>query len=215
MNRGVPRRSDVAKAWVWDGVSYSDIKEDFLSRYSISKHSSLYNNLQYFSQWIDSMNLEGKFKSWNVAIVDGENRDNPWKFSEEISVGLIERTMKTNKPDKNHIDIGSLRSGLDALCDVNISSLNDSQKELLQKVCKERKDIISERAKLNLADSPLLLIYRIKKDGGTPRANSTQRKRLNAECDVIGISIIIPGDSIGDSHAQSLRIKIREENIDA
>lgn len=215
IERGLPRRSDAAKAWVWDGVFYSKIKEDFLSRFYISKHSPLYNNLPYFYQWIDSMNLEGKFKSWNVAVVDGDNKEAPWSISEGISAGLIERTMKTNKQDKNHIDIGSLRSGLDALCDVKVSSLNNGQKELFQKVCKERKDIISERAKLNLADSPLLLIYRIKKDGGTPRVNSTQRKRLNAEFDIIGISIIVSGDSIGESHAKSLRIKIREDNIDA
>ncbi len=60
-----------------------------------------------------------------------------------------------------------------------------------------------------------MLIYRIKKDGGTPRANSTHRERLNEECDIIGISIIVSGDSIGESHAKSLRIKIREEYIDA
>ena len=41
------------------------------------------------------------------------------------------------------------------------------------------------------------------------------RERLDTVCDIIGISIIVPGDSIGESHAKSLRIKIREEYIDA
>lgn len=207
-----PRRSDAGKAWVWDDIPYSNIKAGLLNHYTISKHSSLYHNLPFFSQWIDSMNEDGKFINWNVAVVDGDNCDAPWTLSPEISVGLIERTMKT---DKDYIDIGSLRSGLDALCDANPVLMSDEQRELFKIVCKHRKDIISKRADLCLADKPLVLIYRIKKDGGTPRANSTHRARLNSICDIIGISIIVPGDSIGESHAKSLRIKIREEKIDA
>ncbi len=207
-----PRHSDAAKAWVWDKIPYSDIKNEFLKYYSISKHSTLYNDLPFFSQWIDSMNEEGKFINWNVAVVDGDNKEHPWFITDETGVGQIERT---KKKDKDYIDIGSLRSGLDALCDADITSMSPEQIELFKKVCKERKDIISERKNLNLGDTPLLLIYRIKKDGGKPRANSTHRERLDTECDIIGISIIVPGDSIGESHAKSLRIKIREEYIDA
>jgi len=108
-----------------------------------------------------------------------------------------------------------LRSGLDALCDADVETMSFEQKELFKKVCKERKDIISERKNFNLGDNPLLLIYRIKNNGGTPRANSKNREKLNTVCDIIGISIIVPGDSIGESHAKSLRIKIREDYIDA
>lgn len=203
-----PRRSTAAKAWVWDNIKYDDIKEGFLKAYIISKHSTLYSNLLYFSQWIVSMNADGKFINWNVAVVDGDNHDNPWNLASNISAGLIERTQKK---EKNYIDIGSLRSGLDALCDVDETTLTSEQVELFKMVCKNRKDIISERSELNLEDKPLLLIYRIKKDGGTPRTNSTHREKLNVVCDIIGVSIIVSGDSIGESHAKSLRIKIREE----
>lgn len=207
-----PRRSDTAKAWVWDSIPYSKIKDNFLRHYIISKHSTLYSNLPYFSQWIDSMNGDGKFVKWNVALVDGDNHDSPWIPADGIVVGQIERT---RKKEKDYVDIGSLRSGLDALCDADVASMSDEQKELFKKVCKERKDIISERSNLNLEDTPLLLIYRIKKDGGTPRANSTHRVSLNTVCDIIGISIIVSGNSIGESHAKTLRIKIREDCIDA
>ena len=208
----MPRRSDAAKAWVWDEIPYSEIKNEFLTHYSISKHSTLYKDLPFFSQWIDSMNEENKFVYWNLAVVDGDNNENPWCISEGVSAGQIERTRKKGK---DYIDIGSLRSGLDALCDAKVDTMSLEQKELYKKVCKERKDIISERNNLNLGDYPLLLVYRIKKNGGTPRANSKQREKLNTVCDIIGISIIIPGDSIGESHAKSLRIKIREEHNDA
>jgi len=205
-----PRRSDVAKAWVWDNVKYEDIRGDFLTKYIISKHSSLYTNLPYFSQWMEQMNRDNSYVFWNVAVVDGDNHDDEWTLTEGVKVGCIERTKKT---EKDYVDIGSLRSGTDALCDVNISGLSAEQQEYLKKVCKERKDIIAARSELNLADNPLLLIYRVKKDGGTPRANSTHRVRLAEVCDIIGISIIVPGDSIGESHAKTLRIKINEGTV--
>lgn len=200
-----PRRSSVAKAWIWDDIKYKDLVNEFMKFFRISKYSSLYTNLHYFSQWIKSMNDEGKLLSWNVAVVDGDNHDTSWAIAQGIKAGLIERTKKT---EKDYIDIGSLRSGLDALCDVDVSKLSPEQNKYLEKVCKSRKDIIAARNSLNLEDNPLLLIYRIKKDGGTPRANSKHRESLNEICDIIGISIIVPGDSIGESHAKSLRIKI-------
>lgn len=207
-----PRCSEIGKAWVWDDIPYADIKSGMLGMYRISKHSTLYNNLPFFFQWIEQMNNDGNYINWNVAVIDGDNQETPWKLEDGVTAGLIERTCKV---ENDYIDIGSLRSGLDALCDVNSIAFTEEQKELLKKVCKERKDIISKRSELNLGDKPLLLIYRIKKDGGKPRANSTQRKRLDADCDIIGISIIVPGDSIGESHAKTLRIKISEEYIDA
>lgn len=200
------RRSDAAKAWVWDNVDYSKIKTDFLSKYRVSQYSSLFTNLPFFGQWIDSMNAEGKYLGWNVAVVDGDNRESPWKISELAYAGHIERS---RKKDKEWIDIGSLRSGLDALCDVRADELSDAQSIHFKEVCKTRKDIISERCNLNLEDKPLLLIYRIKKDGGIPQQRSIKRReQMNTQHDIIGISIIVSGDSIGESHAKSLRIKM-------
>ena len=50
----------------------------------------------------------------------------------------------------------------------------------------------------------MLLIYRIKKDGGDPKTKN--RLRMDAADDIVGISIIVSGDSIGETHAKSLRI---------
>ncbi len=211
-SNGSPRISKAAKAVIWDQIPYPILRDDFLNHYKISKHSHLYNDLPCFSQWIDSMNSEGKLINWNVAVIDGDNHESEWKLNDDIKVGKIERT---RKKDVEHIDIGSLRSGLDALCDVEEGSLNSEQQKVYDEVRKTKKDIISKRSDLNLGDNPLLLIYRIKKDGGIPRANSTRRIKMDARNDIIGISIIVPGDSIGESHAKSLRIKIEEDILDA
>ena len=211
MNLSKERYGEAANAWVWDNIPYKDIQNGLLEKYIISDHSSLKKNITYFTQWVDKMNDEGKLLKWNVAIVDGENRDEEWVISEEIKVGMVERSRKIDKieRDSNWIDIGSLRSGLDALCDICVDKLTEEQKEHFKNVCKTKKDIISERSKFGLEDKPLLLIYRIKKDGGIPQKRSIKRrKQMDAQCDIVGISIIVSGDSIGESHAKSLRIRM-------
>ena len=205
------RRSNTVKAWVWDNIPYTIIKQNFFSQYIISQYSSLKSNFPYFGQWIDAMNIEGKYKCWNVAVIDGDNYENPWLIAGGKEVGLIERSQKKNKKerDENWIDIGSLRSGLDALSDVDENTLTLQQQIRYKEVCKSRKDIISERCAFGLEDKPLLLIYRIKKDGGVPQKRSEKnREKMDAGCDIIGISIIVSGDSIGESHAKSLRIRM-------
>lgn len=205
------RRGSVTGAWVWDNIGYKHIKEMFFDKYVVSKHSSLYNNLPYFGQWIDEMNKDGKMLNWNVAVVNGDNRDCPWIISGGYQAGLVERSRKKDKKelDVNWIDIGSLRSGLDALSDVDEKKLTEDQRIRFKSVCKSRKDIISERCNFGLEDKPLLLIYRIKKDGGTPQKRSEHlREKMDVQSDIIGISIIVSGESIGESHAKTLRIRM-------
>lgn len=205
------RCGSVVGARIWDNIAYKQIKEKFLGKYIISKYSSLCNNLPYFGQWMDEMNKDGKFLNWNVAVVDGNNKDTLWKVSEDYRVGLVERSRKKDKKERdvNWIDIGSLRSGLDALCDVDEEKLTEEQRIHFKSVCKSKKDIISERCNFGLEDKPLLLIYRIKKDGGGPQKRSEHlREKMDAQSDIIGISIIVSGESIGESHAKTLRIRM-------
>ena len=67
------------------------------------------------------------------------------------------------------------------------------------------KKLISARGGIGLNDTPLLLLYRIDKDKG----NETKlREKIASTEDVVGFSIIVPGDSVGTSHVKSLRVKI-------
>ena len=200
-----PRRSTAAKAYVWDNIPYPVILDKYLSRYKISDFSSLKTHLRYFLQWMAQMNEEGKFTKWNVAVIDGDNHEIPWAIGNGMSVGMIERTCKKVE-EVEHIDIGSLRSGRDAICDIDEDELTSEQLEDFKKTRKNGKDIISKRCDFQLQDKPLLIIYRIKKDGGIPKTKN--RFQLNSISDIIGISIIVSGDSIGETHAKSLRIVI-------
>ena len=200
-----PRSSTTAKAFVWDNIAYKDVFDRYLSVYEVSEYSSLKKNLRYFFEWMSQMCEEGKFTKWDVAIVDGDNHDKLWNLGNGLSVGMIERTRKKVAIEE-HLDIGSLRSGRDAICDVNESELNPEQLEEFKKTRKNGKNIISKRCDFGLQDKPLLLIYRIKKDGGEPKTKN--RFKMDADEDIVGISIIVSGDSIGETHAKSLRITI-------
>lgn len=205
------KRSTVAKAEVWRGVEYSFIREEFLDDYVISEHGTLFNSIPLFREWMDGVNLDGKFLRWNVAYIDGDCKTEPWAPVSGMALGLSERTRikSKNNEELDYIDIGSLRSGRDAICDVDEDSLSSEQKELFKKTRKTGKDIISKRCDFNLADRPLLLVYAIKKDGGVAR--HPKRTRMDAPVDIIGISIIVPGNSVGESHARSLQIQLSND----
>lgn len=197
-----PRVSSFAKAYVWDRVAYGTINS-FLDNYCISDFSPLKKNLPIFEQWMTAQNKDGKYLHWNVAVINGDDHSSEWTEI-GLPVGCIRRSQKATV--ETHVDIGSLRSGLDALCDVREDTLTSQQQEDLKKVKLDKKLIISKRCLFDLEDEPLLLIYRIKKGEGNSKAK--HRKPLQTNEDVIGISIIISGDKVGNHHAKSLRVKL-------
>jgi hypothetical protein len=67
------------------------------------------------------------------------------------------------------------------------------------------KNLISVRSAVGLNDVPLLLLYRIGKDQGK---DTKKRQRINSCEDVIGFSIIVPGESVGKSHVKSVQVRI-------
>ena len=95
------------------------------------------------------------------------------------------------------------------MADVSVDVLTDDEKTILSEVLKSGKDIVSKRSKLQLDDIPLLLIYRIKKDGGQTKVC---RLKMDADYDIIGMSIIISGDGIGGNHAKSILISIPKQS---
>lgn len=200
-NDKLPRYSSFTKAYVWDRIDFETIKA-YLDNYYVSEHSPLKINLKIFEQWMIEQNKDGKYLKWNVALVDGDNHSENWDAI-GLDVGCIRRSQKIAV--ETHIDIGSLRSGLDALCDVREEELTDQQLIELRKVKAEKKLIISKRCLFNLEDEPLLLLYRIKKGEGNSKAGN--RKPLEANEDIIGISLIISGEQVGNHHAKSLRVK--------
>lgn len=201
---GAPAKSQVSdSAFVWTGVPFALIKSKFFDRFLISEHSTLNKDIPIFLDWIKKMNdEESKYTHWNIAVSGDKKADNRWIVA-GADVGKIERTKKVSKPQC--IDIGSLRSGIDVLCDVDYAGLSAEQKTLCDQTLRDKKSLISRRADLNLKNTPLLLLYRIDKDGGK---DSVRRAKISTVEDIIGFSVIIPGESDGSSHAKSVTIQL-------
>lgn len=181
---------DIAEGQVWIEV------------YTISEHSSLFVDIPIFLNWMAEMNKDGRYLKWNVAIAGDKDAEVQWTVN-DYTVGTIERSRKKDKPC---VDIGSLRSGRDAICDVIPENLTPEQKAAFDSTRKNGKNIISARSKFGLEDRPLLLLYRIDKNRGK---ESKLRCNIGTDVDVVGFSIVVSGESLGGgSHAKTLTVRI-------
>lgn len=200
---GEALQSKVAgSAFVWHNIDFQHIKNNFFDKFILSEHSSLFVDLPIFFNWMDEMNKDGKYLKWNVAIAGDKGSEKQWKVK-EYGVGTIERS---RKKDKSCVDIGSLRSGRDAICDVIPEELSPEQKAAFDTTRKNGKNIISARSKFGLEDRPLLLLYRIDKNRGK---ESKLRCKIGTKNDVIGFSIVVSGEGTGGgSHAKTLTVRI-------
>ncbi len=192
-------------AYVWRDVPVATILNDFLEnqKYHIFDCSSLSSHIPNFISWLKQMNADGHYLKWNVAIAGDKNAPGRW-IVEEANVGKITRTKK-DSPSEGYIDIGSLRSGRDILCDVQTEKLTHDQFALFSSAMQTGKNLISVRGSIGLGDIPLLLLYRIDKSQGK---DTKTRKKIDSKEDIIGFSIIVPGESVGKSHVKSVQVRI-------
>ncbi len=199
---GEPKASDVSvSAYVWYDIDYSIIKDAFLDRYTIFGCSSLEKDIPIFMNWMMEMNKEQKYLNWNVAIAGDSGNANTWTVN-SATVGKISRSKKNGK---DYIDIGSLRSGRDAICDVIPDKLSSEELIVFNSTRKNGKNIISARASFGLEDIPLLLLYMVDHSQGT---DSKTRSKIQSSKDIIGFAIVIAGESSGGSHAKTLVVRL-------
>lgn len=199
---GTPSESNDS-AYVWHEIDFATIESEFFAKYQIFDSSSLSKDIPLFLTWMKQMNAEGKYQKWNVAVVGDKNAEAKWQVG-EVSVGKIERSRKTRP---QHIDIGALRSGTDALCDICLSQLSPEQKSLFFSTMKTRRNIISARSSLGVEDVPLLLLYCVDKNRGKDTKSGTKTK-LNSSFDIIGFSVIVSGESSGEGHAKAVTVRL-------
>ena len=192
-------------ACVWRDVPVTTVLSEFFAqgKYHIFDCSSLSSDIPVFLKWLQAMNEDGHYLKWNVAIAGDKKAVSRWIVG-TADVGKITRSKKTPH-SPGYIDIGSLRSGRDVLCDVETNALSPEQKLVFDTAMRSGKNLISARGAVGLSDVPLLLLYRIDKG----RGNDTKtREKIASSEDIIGFSVIVPGESVGKSHVKSVRVKI-------
>jgi hypothetical protein len=124
----------------------------------------------------------GNWDKWNVVLVNNGSAKKYWNVV-GTKVGKVSRSRKKLA---DVIDIGVLRSPEDQLSDITDKELTSEERDRAKSPAQMRKI----RGDHHLENTPQLLIYCIDKDSTTTRKN---RKDLNAEADIIGLSIMIPG----------------------
>ena len=207
-NIGTAEKSEEKdSAYIWRDVDFALLRELFFAagKYHIYECSSLYSDIPVFLDWMNLMNQEKRYLRWNVAVVGDKGARSTWGCG-DARVGKTERSKKTKS---DCIDIGALRSGRDALCDIKLSELSEKQTELYRETLSTRKAIIENRGGLGMEDTPLLLLYRIDKDLGKD-TKAGRKSKLNTKEDIMGFSIIIAGEPTGGTHSHSVTVRMPE-----
>lgn len=205
---GRPEKSEpgVPFAMCWRGLDFSSIA-DYLDRLSgfMTGEASFRQDLPTLLDWIGQNSGPSKrYSDWNVAVAGKRPSGAALWEIQGCELPTIERSRKV---DRSYIDIGSLRSGRDAICDVRTSALTPQQLGRLKDI-KTNRDIIPARADLGLPSIPLLIVYRIRHDGSVAKTQSSGRVPMNTTVDPIGVSVIVPGDHTRDNATTAVQAKL-------
>lgn len=192
---------------VWRKVN-STATLQYLKDFCLYQDSKFRLQMKDFFSWIEKENEKGHYLFWNVAVCGASTyKGEKWVVEGiDYPLGKVERTKLCKVT--THIDIGSMRSGSDGICDVEVAS--DS---VLLEEGKKGKNIEVIRGKLGYSDVPLLLIYCICGNGGTDKAGS--RRKLGIETsDLIGYSVIIGGEMSNTDHVEEVVVGVPKEEED-
>ena len=195
--------NSVDSAYIWKDIDSDCIITEFLEKYIVFDCSPLHIDIPIFVSWLKQMNKEGHYKKWNVAIAGDKGADNRWQIS-GADVGKIERSRKKRS---SYVDIGSLRSGRDILCDIDIDLLSEEKRRMFAERKKSGKDLIGLRCEMGMQDFPLLLLYRIDKDKGK---DSAYRTKIGTVCDIIGFSIVVSGQQASSDYVKTVQVRMPE-----
>lgn len=213
LSLGEPENSKVNpdNSYIWRGVN-SEKAIKYITEYQEYKPSNFTDQMQDFLKWMKTENEKGLYLHWNVAVCGSSTyRGSKWKIEGlDPLFGKVNRTKY--KTITSHIDIGSMRSGKDGICDIDIDENTDMS---VLSIGKRGKDIEWVRGKLGYSDIPLLLIYCLSKNGGKETDNKCHLDSgIDLENDVIAYSVIIGGELANTDHISSVVVNIPAEEDD-
>lgn len=194
--------------YLWRGITTQEVI-DFLTKYKYSERLRGFNDIKPLITWLETVSEEGHIGNWNVILGGNKTGNNKWSPTDNISINKVDHS---NKYDGgNIINIGVLRTAEDYLTDIPQENTQE-QKDRIQLVKDSHKlsEINSFRNAYGMKNTPQILIYVVNKDS-MPRPNS-KRFPLNAEEDIVGFSINIPGDQTRNM-VRAIQINIPEMDL--
>ena len=187
---------------IWRDVAHSTVM-CYLDKYQASNCAPFGETKEQLLDWIEQSE---QLDAWNIAVCGhGKTPQGTWTVPGGITLERICRTKHAQKTEC--IDIGSLRSGLDAICDVQVGKLNAGQKKLLAETKSKKKNIVANRAKLGLERRPLLLIYRMDRLAG---GKSSKRIGIGTASDLVGFAIVVPGDKNAGGTSTMVHVNLQK-----
>lgn len=231
---GTPIETRNSRGIYWENISFQQIKDDFLSKFTFSKQSE-FSNLDAFFEWYQKNEAKAGYTDWNVVLsgsgkLDDKNRKH-WTIGGR-GVGLVTRSRRGTTTGKK-INIGVLRTPSDLYADLTEEmydaiplefkqtqagkaereNIDDQLEEIDEK--QPKKSFINElRKAAGVGLTPQLLLYRIDKDSKFTKVQHENTKEadrrydLNASEDLVGVSLFVPGYRSGKNLATKLSIRI-------
>lgn len=200
---------------VWRDIDFTTIRK-YIERFRFCSRLKVFNDTKPLMDWIEKVTNEGKLGNWSVIVAGKKNTTNgTWTLPNGKTVNKINRSKKINQneSDASLLDIGVLRDPMDLFADVDIENINapDVKQLILAAISNgNAKGAAGLRDRTGMETTPQLIIYRVDKNS----TGSGRRCNLEADEDIIGISIYIPGGRIGTSYASSISIKMKNDIFD-
>lgn len=181
---------------VWNQVETDSVK-NFLKNYKVCNMDIKMSNLPNLLNWLEQN--EQTISTWNViysVVGDLEQQKaletDSWNIH-GYSPKASKRTQLKNRSTDNISNIGVLRVPSDLLSDIE----EELTKE--EKSSAKVEDIQKIRRKYGYANIPQLIIYKIDKGNLTQeeleKLENKNREPLNFTHDLIGLNIMIPGET--------------------
>lgn len=190
--------------YVWENINFEEKLKPYLEKFKFSPRARVFNRIDSIIEWIELTTKRGDLDSWNIIVSSINSKTNQHTINDEIIINKVKRTRK-NDVDDVVIDIGVLQSPSDILSDIRLNQLEklDNPEQIMKKI--KDKPSAKERDIAGLSKTPQLLIYYIDKDSGHDEDMAT-RNPLNAEQDIVGIVLTIPGGNKNKNYAKAIRI---------
>lgn len=195
---------------IWRDID-NHLVRNFLNEYQSCELDKKMSSLASILKWIDHNNKqeESQFSNWNIILASvGDIEEtassiDDWNIH-GFSPKSVVRSKLKNRGTQNIANIGVLRTPSDLVGDINLS------KEDKERYNSKTNTIYNLRKSYGLDRTPLLIIYRIDKDG---KKETKTRTSLNFPVDPIGISLLMPGFSRTTEPVTKIQIKLPDEEL--
>ncbi|MDD4221855.1 MAG: Z1 domain-containing protein [Candidatus Methanomethylophilus sp.] len=176
--------------YVWRGISSDALTDGLLDPFIFSSRIDL-SDEKYIRSMMKWISKYARTDKWNVVLA-GPKRISPdtgeFCLNDNISVGKVERRNKTDGSD-GQIHLGFVSNASDRIADVFGCNLSSKTKSEIDSELKDiSKNWRSIRRLAGLNSIPVIIIYCISKNSRTRKGRD-----LNAEADIMALSIVLPG----------------------